>query len=66
LQVVELRLIAAALGVTSIETRDDKLMMKRHGDFIQVGGRFPRMTRKDARSRLREIRRFLASLGTAG
>jgi transcription-repair coupling factor (superfamily II helicase) len=62
LQVAELRLFAAALDITSIETREDRLMLMRNGDFIQVGGRFPRLTRRDPRARLQEIRRFLGSL----
>ena len=62
LQVAELRLFAAALDITSIETRDDRLMLTRNGDFIQVGGRFPRLSKRDPRARLQEIRRFLGSL----
>ncbi len=62
LHVAELRLFAAALGVTVIETRDDRLMLTRNGELIQVGGRFPRLTRRDPRARLQEIRRFLGSL----
>jgi transcription-repair coupling factor (superfamily II helicase) len=62
MQVAELRLLAAGLGVTAIEARDDKLMLTRGGEFVQVGGRFPRLTRKEPKARLQEIRRLLASL----
>ncbi|HXG47114.1 MAG TPA: transcription-repair coupling factor, partial [Methylomirabilota bacterium] len=62
LQVAELKLLAASRAVTAIESREDKLMVTRHQDFVMVGGRFPRLTRKEPRARLNEIRRFLAAL----
>jgi len=65
LQVADLRLIAAHFGVSSIETRDDKLMLSRGGDLLQLGGRFPRLTKRDPKARLQEIRRFLSSLTPA-
>jgi transcription-repair coupling factor (superfamily II helicase) len=62
LQVSELRLFAWALGVTAIEVREDQLRLTRGGDYVQVGGRFPRLTKRDAKGRLNEIRRFLGML----
>ncbi len=62
LLVAELRLFAAALDVTALEVRDDKLMLTRNGAPVQLGGRFPRLTKRDPRARLLEIRRFLTSL----
>ncbi|MCC7375903.1 MAG: transcription-repair coupling factor [Verrucomicrobiales bacterium] len=62
LQVAELRLVAAAVDVTAIESRDEKLMLTRNGQLVQLGGRFPRLTKKEAKARLSEIRRFLGSL----
>ena len=42
-----------------IESKEDKLMLTRRGDFVMVGGRFPRLEKKEARARLNEIRRLL-------
>ncbi|MBL9139352.1 MAG: transcription-repair coupling factor [Verrucomicrobiales bacterium] len=66
LQVAELRLVAAAVDVTAIEARDEKLMLTRNGDLVQLGGRFPRLTKKEPKARLSEIRRFLGSLAPLG
>jgi transcription-repair coupling factor (superfamily II helicase) len=65
LQTAELKVIAAAAGVTAVETREDRLMLTRNGDFVQFGGKFPRLTKKSARDRLAEIRRVLQAI-TAG
>jgi len=32
------------------------------GDFITLGGKFPRLTKKEARARLKEIKRLLLAL----
>jgi transcription-repair coupling factor (superfamily II helicase) len=58
----ELKHLAAEKGITSVETREDKLMLTRHGDFLQVGGKFPRLTKPDAKGRLTEIKRLLLAL----
>jgi transcription-repair coupling factor (superfamily II helicase) len=44
LQVAELKILASEKAVTNIEVKDDKLMLTRHGDFITLGGKFPRLT----------------------
>jgi transcription-repair coupling factor (superfamily II helicase) len=62
LQVAELRLFAAALGIETVESRDEKLMLRRNGEYVQFGGKFPRLGERDARGRLQEIRRFLGAL----
>ena len=51
----ELRLSAAARGVTQIETRGAKLMLTRRGDLIMVEGKFPRLTSPGPENRLGEI-----------
>jgi len=58
----EIKLLAADRQVSRVETRGDKLMLTRHGDYLQLGGRFPRLTRKSASARLKEIKRLLLSL----
>ena len=62
LQIAELKILAADKSVTAIEVNDDKLMLTRHGDFITLGGKFPRLTKKDAKARLKEIKRLLLAL----
>ncbi|HUS34653.1 MAG TPA: transcription-repair coupling factor, partial [Verrucomicrobiae bacterium] len=39
LQVTELKLLAAEKNITVVETREDKLMLTRNGDYIQIGGK---------------------------
>jgi transcription-repair coupling factor (superfamily II helicase) len=62
LQTYELKLIAAEKGVTAIETRDDKLMLSRRGDYVMLGGKFPRLMKPDAPGRLKEIKKLLLAL----
>ncbi|MGA2852711.1 MAG: TRCF domain-containing protein, partial [Verrucomicrobiota bacterium] len=62
LQIAELKILASEKAVTVIEVKDDKLMLTRHGDFITLGGKFPRLTKKDAKARLKEIKRLLLAI----
>jgi transcription-repair coupling factor (superfamily II helicase) len=62
LLVAELKILASEKAVTAIEVNDDKLMLKRHGDFITLGGKFPRLTKKEAKARLKEIKRLLLAI----
>jgi len=62
LQTYELKLIAAEKGVNAIETRDDKLMISRRGDYVMFGGKFPRLMKLDAKGRLKEIKKLLLAL----
>ena len=62
LQVTRLRLLAAARGVSDIEAQEDKLMLQRRGEFVMVGGKFPRLTKREPGARLNEIRRLLLAL----
>jgi transcription-repair coupling factor (superfamily II helicase) len=48
--------------VTAIEVKDDKLMLTRNGDFVTLGGKFPRLTKKEAKARLKEIKRLLLAI----
>jgi transcription-repair coupling factor (superfamily II helicase) len=61
-RVTELRVLAAQRDVTSIETKEDRIMLSRQGDFITLGGKFPRLTRKAAQARLKEIKKLLLAL----
>jgi transcription-repair coupling factor (superfamily II helicase) len=62
LQVAELKILASEKAVTIIEVKDNKLMLTRHGDFITLGGKFPRLTKKQASARLKEIKRLLLAI----
>jgi transcription-repair coupling factor (superfamily II helicase) len=62
LQVAELKALAAERGISALEVQDDKLMLSRNNDYIMVGTKFPRLTRKEAGARLKEIKKLLMSL----
>ncbi|MGA2684886.1 MAG: transcription-repair coupling factor [Verrucomicrobiota bacterium] len=62
LLVAEVKILAGEKAVTVIEVKDDKLMLTRHGDFITLGGKFPRLTKKAAGARLKEIKRLLLAI----
>jgi transcription-repair coupling factor (superfamily II helicase) len=62
LQIAELKILAADKSVTAIEVNNDKLMLTRHNDFITLSGKFPRLTKKEAKARLKEIKKLLLAL----
>ncbi|MBI2946706.1 MAG: DEAD/DEAH box helicase, partial [Verrucomicrobia bacterium] len=62
LLVTELKYLASDRGVASLETKEDKLMLTRNNDYITLAGKFPRLTKKDARARLLEIKKLLLAL----
>jgi len=59
LQAAELRILAAEHGITVIEVKDDRLMLTRNNDYLMIGSKFPRLTKKGASARLKEIKQFL-------
>jgi transcription-repair coupling factor (superfamily II helicase) len=62
LLVGELKTLASERGITTLEVKEDKLMLTRQDDFITLGGKFPRLTKKDAKARLKEIKKLLLAL----
>jgi transcription-repair coupling factor (superfamily II helicase) len=62
LQVAELKYLASERGVTSIETKEEKLMLMRNKDYITLDGKFPRLAKKEAKPRLSEIKKLLLAL----
>jgi transcription-repair coupling factor (superfamily II helicase) len=62
LLLAEIKLAAAACRITCVETREDKLMLKRGGDYILVDGKFPRLTSGAPNLNLREIFSLLQRL----
>ena len=65
LEVYRLKMLAAERGVTAIEVRENRLMLVRGGDYLQVRGRFPRLSGRTVEKRLREIRQYLEALQPA-
>jgi hypothetical protein len=41
---------------------EEKIMPKRNHDFITLGGEFPRLTKKDAKARSKEIKKLLLAM----
>jgi transcription-repair coupling factor (superfamily II helicase) len=62
LQVAELKILAGERGISIIEVKEEKLMLTRNNDYITLAGKFPRLTKKDASARLKEIKRLLLAL----
>ncbi len=58
----EIRLSAARARVSRVEVREDKLMLSRRGDFILVGGKFPRLTSGRIDLNLPEVWQWLKQL----
>ena len=58
----EIKLAAAEAGISRVEVREDKLMLTRRGDFILVGGKFPRLVAGRIEPRLREIQELIRKL----
>jgi transcription-repair coupling factor (superfamily II helicase) len=62
LLVGELKILANDRDITSIEVKEDRLMLTRNNDFIMVGSKFPRLTKIDPAARLKEIKKLLTAL----
>jgi transcription-repair coupling factor (superfamily II helicase) len=54
-----IRIKAAAVGIDTVETREDKIMLSSRGNLHQVDGRFPRFTRTGPADKLRELARAI-------
>ncbi len=61
LMLTEIKLAAAKANVSRVEVRDSKLMLTRRGDFILVGGKFPRLVAKRI-EQLAEVLRLIRTL----
>ena len=58
----EIKLAAARSGISRVEVRDRKLMLTRHGDFILVAGKFPRLVGAKIGQHLGEILELIKKL----
>ena len=56
-------MLAAERGLTAVEVKEDRLMLTRNNDYVMVGSKFPRLTKKQPGARLKEIKRLLMALG---
>ena len=57
-----IKLAAATAGITRAEVKEDKIMLTRGGDFILVGGKFPRLVAGSIEQHLREILELIQKL----
>lgn len=57
-----IRIQAIQRNYESIETDGGKLIAKRNGDFLMIGGKFPRLTSVKPKNRLLEIEKWITSL----
>jgi transcription-repair coupling factor (superfamily II helicase) len=55
LMLSEIKLAAARANLTRVEVREQKLMLTRRGDFILVGGKFPRISTDRIERQLPEV-----------
>ena len=62
LEVAWLKAVASFGLITTVEVAENKVMLTRGGDFITIGGKFPRLVSKGAEEKLREIRRLIVSM----
>jgi transcription-repair coupling factor (superfamily II helicase) len=58
----EIKIAASEARIRSVETQEDKLMLQQGQDYIMVSGKFPRLTTRDAISKLKEIISWVVSL----
>jgi transcription-repair coupling factor (superfamily II helicase) len=61
----KIKLAAAEAGISRVEVRERKLMLTRRGDFILVGGKFPRLVAGRIEQHLGEIVELTKALRNA-
>ncbi len=57
----EIKLAAAGRKMTVVEVRDERIMLTRGGDFILIGGKFPRLASADVQKKLGELLALIRS-----
>ena len=62
LKVADLKIVAAAKGLTMIEVKEDKLMLRRYDEYVMAKGKFPRLREKSAAARLKEIKKHILAM----
>jgi transcription-repair coupling factor (superfamily II helicase) len=51
----EIKLSAAARKFSSVEVKDEKVMLQRNNDYVLLGAKFPRLSAMDPAEKLREL-----------
>ena len=62
LECAELKMRASHRGISSLDIRENKLMLKKRDKFLQVGGRFPRLKGKSEAKKLQHALELVQSL----
>ena len=62
LQVTEVKILASERRISEVEVKEDKLMLTRNADYVMIGSKFPRLTKKEPAARLKEIKKLLLAL----
>jgi transcription-repair coupling factor (superfamily II helicase) len=62
LRIADLKITAASRRITTIEVKEDRLMLTRDGDYVMIGSKFPRLTRTKPEARLKEIKKLILEL----
>ena len=64
--ITRIRILAETAGIGNVETEGNRLKCRlsntKKGEYIQLSGRFPRLTGKSADLRLREIEQFMTRM----
>lgn len=55
LRLSELKISAGLRKFTIVEVREDRVMLFRQGEYLQIGGKFPRLTNREPTERLKEL-----------
>ncbi len=58
----DLRILASARSISSLEVIDGKVKITRGGDLITLNGQFPRLSKREPNARLNELKRLLLSI----
>jgi transcription-repair coupling factor (superfamily II helicase) len=59
LVMTEIKIAASARKMTIVELREDKVMLTRNNAYVQIDGKFPRVSAPDPGERLREVLRLV-------
>ncbi len=61
LVMAEIKVAASARKIAKLEVKESKLMLTRGGDFVLIGGKFPRLTADSPAKQLRELSALIKS-----
>ncbi len=62
LKVVQVQVLAAEKRLDSVETEGDVIRLRRHGDYIMIGHKHPRLSATDPAGKLRQVLSLLHRL----